>query len=300
MPKDMPSDMKIDVVAGKPVELPSGDFIANAAMTRVGTDLHLATPDGHTVVVQGYFAQQTPPDLVTHDGARLTSAMVDAFVAPEHASQYAASGQTATDASPAGRITQEVGDAHIIHADGTRVDATVGTPIYQGDVVETSKTGAVNIQFADNTTFAISENARMSVDQFVYHSADHSGSTFFSMLQGVFVYTSGLIGKTDAANVGIETPVGSIGIRGTVVAGHIQPAGQQSQITIVDGAITVTNGAGTQDLNNSLSTVSVSGYQSALQTTERPPMDAPGRVGIRLDGAADAVNPRPHDATRAR
>ena len=263
--------MRIEVVAGKPVELPSGDFVANAEMTRSGTDLHLTTPDGHTVIVEGYFAQQNPPDLVTHDGARLTSTMVDAFVPPEHVGQYAASGQSANDSSPAGRITQEVGDAFIIHADGTKVAATVGSPIYQGDVIETAKTGAVNIQFADNTTFAISENARMSVDQFVYHSADHSGSTFFSMLQGMFVYTSGLIGKTDPGSVSIETPVGSIGIRGTVVAGHILPAGQQSQITIVDGAVTLTNGTGTQDLNTSFATVSVSGYQAQPQSQ---PMDA--------------------------
>jgi hypothetical protein len=73
MPKDMPVDVKIETVAGKPVELPSGDFIANAAMTRVGTDLHLTAPDGHSIIVEGYFAQQNPPDLITHDGAHLTS-----------------------------------------------------------------------------------------------------------------------------------------------------------------------------------------------------------------------------------
>src|ERR1035437_764190 len=111
----------------------------------------------------------------------------------------------------------------------------------------------------------------MSVDQFVYHSADHSGSSFFSMLQGVFVYTSGLIGTTDPGTVNIETPVGSIGIRGTVVAGHILPAGQSSQITILDGAITLTNGTGTQEMNTSLATVSLGSYQSQPQSVQ---MDA--------------------------
>ncbi len=222
MPKDMSADVRIEAAGGKPIELPNGDFVANAEMTRSGLDLHLTGPDGHTIIVEGYFAQNPAPDLVTHDGARLTPAMVNAFVPPEHVGQYAASGQIANDASPAGKITQVVGEAHIIRADGTHVVATVGAPIYQGDVIETSKTGAVNIQFADNTTFAISESARMSVDQFVYHSAEHTGSSFFSMLQGVFVYTSGLIGKSDPGSVNIETPVGSIGIRGTVIAGHIQ------------------------------------------------------------------------------
>ncbi len=263
MPKDMPMDTNIKAVAGHPVSLPGGDFIANAVMSRVGQDLHL-TADGHTVVVQGYFAMGNPPELVTHDGAHLSPAMVDSFVQTEHPGQYASSGQIVNDASPAGTVTQVVGRDEIVRADGTHVIAAVGTPIYQGDIVQTSKTGAVNIMFSDHTTFAVSENARMSVDKYIYHSAEHTGSTFFSMLQGMFVYTSGLIGKTEPGNVNIETPVGSIGIRGTVIAGDIHMSGP-SNITIVNGAITVTNGSGTIDMSNSFQTVSVENYNTPPQ-----------------------------------
>ncbi|MBU6475428.1 MAG: hypothetical protein KGQ70_05645, partial [Alphaproteobacteria bacterium] len=271
MPKDMPADIHVKAIAGRPVELPSGHFIANAEMTRVGQDLHL-TANGHTVVVQGYFALGNPPELVSHDGAHLSPAMVDAFVPPQHAGQYASSGQIATDTSPAGRITQVVGKDEIIRADGTHVIAAVGTPVYQGDIVQTSKTGALNILFSDHTTFAVSESARLSIDKYVYHSDAHTGSTFFSMLQGMFVYTSGLIGKTQPGNVNIETPVGSIGIRGTVIAGHIFPAGHPSDITIVNGAITVTNGSGTIDMSNSFQTVAIDSYHGQPQPVA---MDAP-------------------------
>ena len=241
-----------------------GQFVATADMTRQGMDLHLTAPDGKSVVIEGYFSQDPPPDLITHDGARLSPQLVDSFLPPEHVGQYAASGQTVTDESPAGKIIEVVGDAHIVRADGTKVPATMGTPVYQGDVIETSKTGAVNILFADNTTFAVSESARLSVDKFVYDSEQQSGSSFFSMLQGVFVYTSGLIGKTDPGNVNIETPVGSIGIRGTVVAGQINPAGgEDSKITILDGAVTFTNGSGTQELSNGFDTLSLNGYQDS-------------------------------------
>jgi len=197
-----------------------------------------------------------PKDIKTDAGIKEASAAPTPSI-HEHGPEPAAH-----DAAPVGKITEVMGEAQIVRADGTHVTAIVGTPVYQGDVIETSKTGAVNILFADNTTFAISESAKMSVDQFVYHSADHSGSTFFSMLQGVFVYTSGLIGKEDPGNVHIETPVGSIGIRGTVVTGHILPAGQQSTITILDGAVTLTNSTGTQEINSTLATVSLASYQS--------------------------------------
>ncbi|MBI3440588.1 MAG: FecR domain-containing protein [Proteobacteria bacterium] len=264
MSQTITTETRIEITAGHPVELPGGEFVANAQMTRVGLDLHLTAPDGHSVIVEGYFAQQgTAPDLVTADGAKLSPQLVSAFVPPEHAGQYAASGQIANDATPVGHITEVSGEAHIVRADGTHVPAAVNTPLYQGDVIETSKAGAVNLQFADNTSFAISESARMSVDKFIYDSAHHSGSSFFSMLQGVFVYTSGLIGKADPGSVSIETPVGSIGIRGTVVAGHIMPAGQESKITILDGAITVTNGSGTHEMHESFNTVALNNYQSA-------------------------------------
>lgn len=185
-----------------------------------------------------------------------------------HAPAQTASTQTPVSHEAAvGKITQIIGKAEIIHADGTQSPATVNAPVHQGDVIQTADKGGVNILFEDNTTFAISENARMSVDQFTYDAHDHSGSTFFSMLQGMFVYTSGLVGKHDIGHVGINTPVGSIGIRGTVVAGDIHPAGQDSHITIVDGAIVVTNDGGSLLLDHTFDTAQLSNFAT-------PPQDA--------------------------
>jgi hypothetical protein len=235
MPKDITADARIGVIPGESVALPSHDFIANAQMTREGADLRLTLPDGHSVVVDGYFAQNPPPDLVAADGARLTPHLVDAFLLPAHPGEYAAAGNSANDASPVGKVSAVAGEAHIIHADGTQVPAAVGTQLHQGDVIETAKTGAVNIIFADNTAFAVGENARMSVDKFIYDADQHNGASFFSMLQGAFVYTSGLIGKADPGNVNIETPIGTIGIRGTAAVGD------NEVIAVWDGAIAVNN-----------------------------------------------------------
>src|SRR3990172_5656582 len=256
MPKDMTDDSRIEVMPGKPVELPGGDFIANAVMMREGLDLRLTSPDGRTLAVENYFAQDPPPDMVATDGARLTPHLVGAFLTPGHIGQYAASGQIAHDASPSGKVTVVVGEAHIIRADGTQVPATINTPLYQGDVVETAKTGAVNIIFADNTAFAVSENARMAIDKFTYDAAHQDGASFFSMLQGMFVYTSGLIGKDDPGNVNIDTPVGTIGIRGTAFAGDLF----RKTFTSLDGAAVFTNNKGTVELDEKFETALVLGH----------------------------------------
>lgn len=266
MPKDLETNIHIEMTEGQPVTLPEGVSIATASFMRDGDDLTLSTTDGQTIVIEDYFQQNPAADLLGQNGTRLSPEMVEAFLPPVHVGQYAeANNGTMTDVSPVGQITEIIGEVTIIRADGTKVTAVVGTPVYQGDIVETVADGAANILFADNTTFSISEDARLSVDQFTYSGEDQSGSSFFSMLKGMFVYTSGMIGKNDPGNVNIETPVGSIGIRGTVVAGKIDPDGGDSSVTIIDGAIVLTNAAGTVELNDSFETASLTSYDQQPQ-----------------------------------
>lgn len=263
MPKDLPiTDLNIQITEGAPVELPSADLLVDAAYQRDGEDLVLELDNGQSVTVEGYFGTTVAPALMTPDGARVTPEMVDSFLKPAHAGEYASSTTTVSDAGTIGQISEVVGTVLITRADGSEVIAEPGTLIMQGDVIETSGDGAANIVFADNTNFAISEDARLSVDEFSYDTASQEGSSFFSMLKGAFVYTSGMIGKDDPGNVSIETPAGSIGIRGTVVMGKIDPTGQDSEITIIDGAVVITNAAGTVELDDSLETVKLGDYNT--------------------------------------
>ncbi|MCC7305880.1 MAG: FecR domain-containing protein [Alphaproteobacteria bacterium] len=214
---------------GQTVELPDASFVRDADIARDGADLVLSH-DGQTVVIEGYYAADPQPNLVAPDGATLTPDLVDSFTksAPEFASN-----QTASDASPVGAVQEVTGKATITHTDGTVENVTVGTPIFQGDIIETDAKGAVNIVFSDNTSFAVSQDARLAIDEYVYDPATQSGSTDFSVLKGMFVFTSGLIGRDDPDDVHIKTPAGSIGIRGTIIAGNVDTG----EITVVEGAI---------------------------------------------------------------
>lgn len=174
----------------------------------------------------------------------------------------AAVGSSMTATTVIGKVSDVVGDATITRKD-KKIPAEIGTPVYSNDVIETSVAGAVNILFADDTSFAVSESARLSIREYIYDKQRQSGKSVFSLAQGVFVYTSGLIGKNDPGDVAIETPVASIGIRGTVVAGNIRPSGQDSKITLVDGAIVLTNSGGSLDMSGSLQTATVTDYNAA-------------------------------------
>ena len=118
------------------------------------------------------------------------------------------------DIQPFGEIRDLTGQATVIRTDGSREDARTGLEIYQGDIVETGDAAEVTLLFEDQTTFPISGNARLTIDEYVYDPEYQENSGGFSILRGVFVFTSGLIGRDDPDEPEVDTPVGSIGIRG--------------------------------------------------------------------------------------
>ncbi|MCB9982284.1 MAG: FecR domain-containing protein [Rhodospirillales bacterium] len=225
-------------IDGPNVDLPDASYVKDAALTRDGADLVLDGPQG-TITVEGYFSAAETPDLVAPGGETLTPELVNSFA--RSPAQYAQNAGMA-DESPVGSVDEITGEATVTHLDGSVEPITMGTEIYQGDVIETGTGGAVNIAFIDETSFAVSEEARLAIDEYVYDPATESGTQDFSVLKGVFVFTSGLIGRDDPDDVNIDTPSGSIGIRGTIIAGDVNAG----EITVVEGAIVVRDLAGNE------------------------------------------------------
>lgn len=224
------------------VPVPGMGFITDAQISQDGQNLVLKSPDGIVMVIEGYFNNETPPNLVAPDGKVLSPSLVKSFMSAD-AAQYANEQVSMNDASPIGEITEAKGTVTVLHQDGTKETAQKGTPLFEGDVIETSADGAANITFADESSFAVSNNARMAIDEFEFDAKTNEGENNFSMLRGIFVYTSGLVGREDPDDVHIKTPVGSIGIRGTIIAGDIPAEGgaNAAKISVVEGAIVVTD-----------------------------------------------------------
>ncbi len=243
------------------ITIPAGKFISDSEIARDGQDLTLTSTDGEVVVITDYFTAEQTPILQSPDGSILTESLVHSFL--KTGDQFAQAG-TLNDASPIGAIEELEGSVVITRVDGTSETATLGTPVYEGDTIETSADGAANILFLDDTSMAVSEGARLSVDNYKFDAATESGETNLSVLRGVFVYTSGLIGRDDPDDVLIETPVGSIGIRGTIIAGNINPDGQ-SEITVLEGAIVVSNGQGEATLSQQYETVKINGFNDSIE-----------------------------------
>ncbi len=277
------AETALDARGASSLTLPAGDFI-NGDIVRDGQDLILRDSQGHEVTIENYFS--ATPTLHLEGGAVLTPALVESFARGEGPLQYAAA-ETTSDASPVGHAKEVTGEATVTRANGQSEALTQGAPIYQGDVIETKAGGAVNIEFVDESTFAVSANAKLAIDEFVFDPATQGGETNFSLLRGIFVFTSGLIGREDPDDVKIETPVGSIGIRGTTIAGNIVPGGA-SQITVVEGAIVIRNETGEVTLADQFGSVQLTGMDAPIaQLGQLPPADMVGFYGT-LQGVAPA------------
>jgi len=209
-----PAPHTVDGAGADAVQLPSGFPIAEADFGRSGPDLVLTSPDGEQVVVRGFFAAETPPKLTLPEGAEFSGSLAAKLAGPQAPAQVAQAEPVAV-AQPIGTVENLVGTVTATRADGTQEELETGDEVFQGDILESGEDGAIGIVFADETSFSMAENGRMVLDEMIYDPGAGEGSMSVSVVKGVFTFVSGQIAKADPEAMSIETPVATIGIRGT-------------------------------------------------------------------------------------
>ena len=115
-----------------------------------------------------------------------------------------------------------------------------GDFIYLDDVISAGGS-AVGIAFADQTTMSVDPNSTMVIDDFVYDPENPTtGSMNANVLEGNFSFVSGQIAKVGADAMKVTTPVLTIGVRGTQVAGKANTDGEENEIVLLpneDGTV---------------------------------------------------------------
>ncbi|MCW5729496.1 MAG: FecR domain-containing protein [Alphaproteobacteria bacterium] len=100
------------------------------------------------------------------------------------------------------------------------------------EYLETVEKGAMIVRFRDDTELTLGENARVLVDRFVFDPRTSEGEQLVSVTRGAFRFVSGRMRKE---GISIETPVSTIGVRGTTVVGDHDADTETSRISVVDG-----------------------------------------------------------------
>ena len=245
----------IEADADSAVVLPEGFALSDADFARSGDSMTITAADGQQVVIRDYFGAEGSPDLTTPDGGRMSGDLATQLSGPMAPGQVAQAG-TGTGGEPIGLVESASGTVIAVRTDGTRVELEVGDPVFQGDVLETGEDGSVGVTLADNSTFSMAEDGRMVLDEMIYDPGVQEGSLSLSVVQGIFTFVSGEIAKTDPDAMVVDTPVATIGIRGTQVGIEI-PNGEDLNVVLMeeldgfvgevvilnDGGVTILNGA---------------------------------------------------------
>jgi hypothetical protein len=130
-------------------------------------------------------------------------------------------GMATAQVDPIGRIKDVEGTAHITQ-NGRRSEAKVGEAVYLNDVLETGVDGSMGVTFRDESRLSLGADTSLTVDEFVYSAEEKSGSFLTRMTRGTLLFVSGLIAKSSPEAAKVETPEGTIGIRGTRFLVHVE------------------------------------------------------------------------------
>ncbi len=224
-------------------------------------------------------------------------------------------GPQPTETQPAEAAANQIGRSIFVvnDVDGKSGEAAPKRIAVDDDIVfdEDITTGAeakTVLEFRDGSTFEIGPDAVARIDAFVFNPEESTSQKSVQVSRGVFRYVGGYLASNQDTK--IATPSGSLGIRGSVAAGIVDPD-IPDFLYIGDGAATFTNQAGSAELQpgNAIAVPSPSTppmapaamppavAAQALQVIERrlPPRQAlqnrppPDEAWLRRAGAANLV-----------
>jgi hypothetical protein len=120
--------------------------------------------------------------------------------------------------------------------------------IFEGDTITTEQGARCQIRFSDGSLLGLPEASQFRVDEYEFGASDQDKEkAIYSLLKGGMRTITGAIGKKKPDNYRVNTPVATIGIRGTAYHAflHRLPSGEiQLYGGVKHGMITIDNSAG--------------------------------------------------------
>jgi hypothetical protein len=140
-----------------------------------------------------------------------------------------------------GRVDFAFGDVTGVDKAGKERAIRKGTILREGDTIRTER-GRAQIRFSDGSRTALLPNTEFRVDEYEFEGKESETSrSFFSLLKGGLRTVTGAIGRLRKRSYRLNTPVATIGIRGTE---YLVKLGNSGDIYVGKGGTTVSNDAG--------------------------------------------------------
>jgi len=190
--------------------VPDANLLFTGDFKRSGVDLILSRDD-HELVLQDYFKGEKRAALASPDGAHLSGDLVNTLAG--HV-DYAQANGSVSAATVIGHVTKLTGTATAIR-NGVSIILHQGDNVDKGDVVQSGSDSTLGITFIDGTVFGLSSNAKMVLNEMVYDPNGSNNSSLLSLVAGTISFVAGETAKH--GDMKVDTPVATMGIRGTAV-----------------------------------------------------------------------------------
>jgi hypothetical protein len=128
----------------------------------------------------------------------------------------------AQDDRPVGMVKTASGEVFILR-EGRRMAALPGQQLLLGDTISTGAAGALGVILRDDTVISLGPLTETRIEQFAFEPAEQKLGMVLRVTRGLIEYLSGRISKLAPGSVRIETPVATLGIRGTRLIARIVP-----------------------------------------------------------------------------
>lgn len=167
-----------------------------------------------------------------------------------------------------------------INRSGVIISAISADKVFENDKIMTFGKSRAQILLLDQTAINISQNAELILDQFAFGGKEETVA--LKVTKGTFRFISGKVATKSPEKVNVETPVATIGVRGTEFIGSISQS--ESLVALFNGKIEVANDAYAQQ-------VTVPGYAVSIDPSGliSPPIKLPQE---QLDTLLDSVSTR--------
>jgi FecR protein len=112
-----------------------------------------------------------------------------------------------------GQVATVQGSATVTRANAAAALIKVSDAILKGDEVATGANSSLGITFDDETTFSLSADTRIVINEFVYQEGGKANRGLFNAARGTVAFVAGFLARTGDMKITAETV--AIGIRGT-------------------------------------------------------------------------------------
>lgn len=127
---------------------------------------------------------------------------------------------------PANAVESKIGVAAAVKndvrgtIDGADTALSVGSNLFQGEIVQTGDASQAELLFNDQTNLSVGAKSTVKLDKFVFDPSRGTGEVVLNASLGAFRFVTG---SQDPKNYSIKTPTATIGVRGTINRFFISP-----------------------------------------------------------------------------